>query len=91
MDPFVIDVIGWIGSALLIGAYLLTSMGKLSGTSVRYHLMNCAGAAAAAVNVLYHGALPVAVFEIAWATIGLVALARIARRQASDRARPNAR
>lgn len=73
-----IDLAGWLGSALLLSAYLLTSLGRLSGGSARYQLLNCAGAACAAVNVWWYGALPVAAFEIAWSLIGLAALVRLA-------------
>lgn len=83
-----IDAIGWVGSALLLSAYLLTSSGNLSGDSLRYQAMNFLGGAAAAANVLWYGALPVAMFEISWSLIGLVALVRIIARQASDRSRP---
>lgn len=86
-----IEAIGWAGSALCLGAYLLTSMGRASGESVIYQAMNFAGGAALAANVLWHGALPAAFLEICWALIGLFGLIAIARRHASARARPNAK
>lgn len=83
-----IEAIGWLGSALCLGAYLLTSLGKLTGKSAIYQWMNFVGGASLAVNVLWHRAYPAALLEIGWALIGLVALIRIAA-GASDRARPD--
>ncbi len=85
-----IEAIGWIGSALCLGAYLATSVGALAGTSRLYQWMNFLGGASLAVNVVWHRAYPAALLEICWALIGFVALIRIAN-QASDRARPNAK
>lgn len=74
---------------MCLGAYLLTSLGRVSGDSALYQAMNFAGGATLAANVLWHGALPAAFLEICWALIGLFGLIAIARRQASARARPN--
>ena len=84
-----VEGIGWIGSALCLVAYLLTSVGRVSGESAAYHWMNLVGGATLAVNVIWHGAYPAALLEICWALIGLASLVRIARRHASARARPN--
>lgn len=75
-----VEAVGWLGSALCLGAYLLASAGRVTGSSARYHAMNFAGGAALAVNVWWHGAYPATVLELCWALIGLVALIRIARR-----------
>ncbi len=83
------EAIGWLGSALCLGAYLLTSMGRVSGGSSLYHWMNFIGGATLAANVLWHGALPAAFLEVCWALIGLVSLIRIALAHTSERARPN--
>lgn len=83
------ETLGWTGSALCLGAYLLTSLGKLDGGSACYQWMNFLGGAALAMNVIWHGALPAAFLEICWALIGLAALIRIAQRHTKERARPN--
>ena len=81
---------GWIGSALCLCAYLLTSIGKLSGDSALYQWMNFVGGGTLAVNVIWHGAYPAALLEVCWALIGLVALIRLGfTRYTSERARPN--
>jgi hypothetical protein len=77
----VVDVIGWIGALLILGAYALLSMGKLEGRSPIYQLMNVLGAAGFIVNSGWNGAYPSAALNIAWMGIGLYALVR--RPQAS--------
>jgi len=77
-----IEIIGWAAALIILAAYLLVSAGRLSGQSPAFQWMNVAGAAGFIVNSGYHGALPSAVLNIAWAAIGLVTLARLGRRPA---------
>ena len=80
-----VEAAGWIGAALILLAYLLLSMGKLTGQSPLYQGMNIVGAAGFIVNGWWHGALPSAVLNVIWMMIGGVALWRIiARRKASS-------
>ena len=53
-----IEVIGWIGATLIVGAYALLSAGKLEGDSRTYHLMNIFGAVGFVVNSGWNGAYP---------------------------------
>lgn len=74
------EVVGWTGAVLILLAYLLVSMGRLSGRSVAYQVMNVAGAAGFIVNGWWHGALPSAVLNVIWMMIGAIALLGILRR-----------
>ena len=74
---------GWAGASLILGAYLLLSLGKVTGQSALYQGMNVVGAAGFIVNGWYHGALPSAALNIVWMLIGGFALWRIARRRRS--------
>ena len=76
-----VEVVGWAGASLILGAYLLLSMGKVTGQSVLYQGMNVAGAAGFIVNGWWHGAVPSAVLNVVWMMIGGVALWRIAARR----------
>jgi hypothetical protein len=78
-----IEIIGWTGAALILGAYALISAHKLRSDSVTYHLMNILGAAGFVINSGYNGALPSAVMNIVWIGIGVYALAQM-RRRAGD-------
>ena len=79
MEIFV-EIAGWSGAVLILLAYLLLSMGRLTGRSGVYQAMNVVGAAGFVVNGWWHGALPSASLNIVWALIGAVALWRIVRR-----------
>ena len=80
-----VEAAGWIGAALILLAYLLLSMGKVTGQSPHYQGMNIVGAAGFIINGWWHGALPSAVLNVIWMMIGGVALWRIiARRKASS-------
>ncbi len=85
MDPQLIDtaieVVGWAAALLILASYLLVSAGRLSGQSSVFQWMNVVGAAGFILNSGWHGALPSAVLNIAWMAIGLVTLARLARKR----------
>lgn len=79
---FAVEVIGWIGAALILGSYALISAGKVRAESLTYQLMNVLGAAGFVVNSGWNGALPSAAMNVIWMGIGLYAL-RQRRRQAA--------
>ena len=69
-----VEIVGWIGAALILLAYLLLS--------AVYQWMNVFGAAGFTVNGWWHGALPSAALNVIWMLIGGVALWRITHRKA---------
>ena len=82
-----VEAAGWMGAALILLAYLLLSMGKVTGQSSLYQGMNIVGAAGFTVNGWWHGALPSAALNVIWMLIGAVALWRIlAKRKSSTSA-----
>ncbi len=76
-----VEIAGWAGAGLILSAYLLLSMGRLTGQSPAYQAMNVAGAAGFIVNGWWHGAIPSAALNIVWMLIGAIALTRILRRR----------
>jgi hypothetical protein len=71
-----VEVIGWLGALLIVGAYGLLSAGKLRSQSPLYHLMNIVGSAAFVLNSGWNGALPSAAMNVLWMGIGGYALLR---------------
>jgi len=69
-----VEVVGWAGAALLLGAYALLSAGKLRAESVSYQLMNVLGSAGFIVISGWNGAYPSAAMNLIWIGIGLHAL-----------------
>ena len=81
---FVMEVVGWIGGALILAGYFLLTAGKLDAKSPAYQWLNVVGAAGFIANSGWNGAWPSAVLNVIWVGIGAVALARIFGKQ--DRA-----
>ncbi|HEX9509395.1 MAG TPA: hypothetical protein VF939_02855 [Puia sp.] len=69
-----IDVIGWIGSVMVIVAYALNMYKRLASDSREYYLLNIVGSACLILNTIYHHAIPSAVVNIVWILIALMAL-----------------
>jgi hypothetical protein len=78
VDPtvIVVNVVGWLGMALLISAYALVTAGRLHGPGLGFQLMNLFGGAFLMVNSAYYGAWPSAALNLVWVVIGLVGLTR---------------
>ena len=72
-----VEIVGWSGALLILLAYLLLSLGKLTGQSLLYQSMNVAGAAGFIVNGWWHGALPSTALNVVWMGIGAFASWRI--------------
>jgi len=77
-------VAGWVGALLILLAYALLSLGRLTGQSLLYQGMNVAGAAGFIVNGWWHGAIPSATLNLIWMVIGALALARILKRRRTE-------
>ena len=71
------EVVGWIGGALILAGYFLLSAGKLDARSPAYQWLNVIGAAGFIANSGWNGAWPSAVLNVIWVGIGVVALIRI--------------
>jgi len=84
-----IEIIGWIGAALILGAYALISSGRLRADSLTYHWMNILGAAGFVINSGANGAIPSAAMNVIWIGIGIYALCQM-RRAATPAAGPPA-
>ena len=77
--PLVIEIVGWLGAAMILLAYLLLSAGWLPARSLAYQGLNLGGAIAFVVNSGWNGAIPSAALNVVWAGIALFALTRLAR------------
>jgi hypothetical protein len=79
-----VEIVGWIGAALILLAYLFLSAGKLTGQSVVYQGMNIVGAAGFVINGWWHGAIPSTALNVLWLLIGGVASWRIMKKRGSS-------
>ena len=69
-----IDVIGWLGSVMVVMAYAMNMYKKMAPDSREYYLLNIGGSACLVLNTIYHHAIPSAVVNIIWVFIALIAV-----------------
>lgn len=74
-----IEALGWIGALLILGSYILVSLGKLEGRSAAFQWMNVVGAAGFVVNSGWHGAIPSTALNVVWLAVGLATLSGLPR------------
>ncbi|MBS1597898.1 MAG: hypothetical protein JST75_06715 [Bacteroidetes bacterium] len=70
----IVDIIGWIGSFLVIYAYAMNIFKRMSANSISYYMLNIVGSACLIVNTFYHNAIPSVVVNVVWILIGISAL-----------------
>lgn len=75
------EVIGWIGTAMYIGAYLFLTLGKLSVDRTLYHFINILGAVGLMINAFHYGNYPSVFVNVAWLAIALLAVMMILRKR----------
>lgn len=71
------DIIGWIGSFLVVGAYALNSYQVIKPTSAIYQWMNLLGGIFLTVNTVYYTAYPSTFINLVWIVVAVIALIRI--------------
>lgn len=76
----IVDVLGYLGMALLLLAFTLLTLKKVRAEDWKYPLMNLIGAACVAINVGYYGSIPAAILNVAWFFIGLVGFVNARKR-----------
>ncbi len=64
-------IVGWIGTFLIVLAYVLVSLKKVEENSTVYQALNLFGAFGVGINVFYQHAWPAVALEIVWAIIAI--------------------
>lgn len=77
------DLCGVLGSALILGSYLLLQMGRLGADSVAWPVANGLGAALVLVSLLANFNLGAFILECAWLLISVLGLVRTLRSRSS--------
>lgn len=72
-----IEVVGWIGAAILLAAYGFVSYGLVDARSRAYQALNLISGLLLAANSVWHRAWPSAAVNIIWAGIAVGALAMV--------------
>lgn len=71
-----VQIVGWIGTFLIVFAYFLVSYQKISGDSKIYQAMNLLGAIGVGANVFNQQAWPAVALQVVWAIIAISALVK---------------
>ena len=71
---YFVEIIGWIGAVLIIGAYYLNINGKIKSTSAWYIVSNLLGGIFFTINTLVHQAYPSMIVNIIWVFIAVAAM-----------------
>ena len=74
MLHYLVEIVGWIGAALMLSAYLLLTVGRITAQSGQYKWMNALAAAGFIVNSGWNGAYPSASINVVWLAISLYGL-----------------
>ncbi len=69
-----IEIIGWIGTVLIVGAYFLNINGKVKSTSVTYILTNIIGGVLFSIYTYAHRTYPNMVVNVVWVIIAVAAI-----------------
>ena len=72
-----VEVAGWVGALLILLAYVMVTIGRLTGRSPAFQWMNLVGAAGFIINGWWHEALPSTALNVIWMLIATVALWRL--------------
>lgn len=83
MSNTLIQIIGWVGTILVVVAYILVSQKKLNSESRVYQLMNLFGAFFIGVNVWYQKAWPSLGLQVVWGGVAIFELIKMKLRKRS--------
>ena len=71
---YLVEIIGWIGAVLIVGAYYLNIIGKIKSSSALYIVSNLLGGIFFTINTFVHHAYPSMIVNIIWVFIAVAAL-----------------
>ena len=76
MDYSWFDLVGNVGVLLMVMAYLLLQLEKLSSSAVNYLLLNAAGAVLVIISLMFRFNLSAFFMEVFWLLISLYGLTK---------------
>jgi hypothetical protein len=75
-NKILIDIIGWLGSILVVAAYISVSYERFKLRPRVFQMLNAGGSLCLIVNTVYYHAYPSAMVNIIWFIIAMFALWR---------------
>ena len=77
VTELLIEIAGWAGAVLILLAYFLVTIGRVTARTPAFQWMNLVCAAGFALNGAWHRAIPSATLNVVWMAIAAFALLRI--------------
>lgn len=68
---YFVETVGWVAAGMMLAAYILLTLGRLSSKSGVYHWLNILSGMGFILNSGWNGAYPSAFINVVWAVIGL--------------------
>ncbi len=75
--PTLIEIVGWLGAAILVAAFGFVSYGLVDARSRSYQALNILSGLLLAANSVWHRAWPSAAVNIVWIGIAVGALTMV--------------
>jgi hypothetical protein len=69
-----VDILGWIGAILFLGAYTLVSLKKVESDSLLYQGINIVAGILLVANTMYWKAYPSTALNLAWIGVAVFTL-----------------
>lgn len=90
--PMLLEIVGWLGAAILIAAFGFVSYGLVDARGRMYQALNILGSLLLAANSIWHDAWPSAALNIIWTgiAVGALTVAAMQARAAPERTNPRA-
>ncbi|WP_442969086.1 CBU_0592 family membrane protein [Psychroserpens sp.] len=77
MTDLIINILGWIGSLLLVTAYWLNSKSIINAQTKTHQFLNIVGSLTLMINTFHYGAYPSGSVNIVWLLMGLYHITKI--------------
>lgn len=74
MEAIIATIAGWIGIGLMLLAYFLLVKKKVKSNSKNYNMMNFVGGIGVLMNSTYNHAWPIAVLNVFWIGVAIMAM-----------------
>ena len=74
------DIVGTIGVILIIFAYLMLQLQKLSSTDISFSIINITGSLLILYSLLFHWNLASVIIEVFWILVSLIGIYRYIKR-----------
>ena len=71
------SIIGMVGAGMILLAYLLLQMGKMTTEGLWYTVVNLVGSLMILFSLFFDFNLPALFIEVVWITVSVVALVRL--------------